>query len=254
MPINFPITPTLNQTSVQNGRTFVWSGTAWNFVNNVIGHGGSHAADGTDAVLLSAAQITSGRLNESRLPASAVLASILLASVNSSTEVIDAIPRNIQNTATVLTSGSLLLTFFTPLVTRTITQVTVGTGNTAAAGLTLARLGLYTFDESTATLVAAVASDTTLFASANTAYTRSLSTGGGLPSSYTLTAGSRYGLALLAVGTTMPNIIGLNSSGFNLAPLPPRTNGQIPSQTNLPVTFVAGNLSVTTILPYARLS
>jgi hypothetical protein len=254
MPINFPITPTLNQTSVQNGRTFVWSGTAWNFVNNIIGHGGSHAANGTDAVLLSAAQITSGTLNESRLPASAVLASSLLASVNSSTAVIDTIPRNIQNTAITLTSGSMVLTFFTPLVTRTITQITAGSGSVAGAGLTLARLGLYTWDETNATLVAAVASDTTLFTAANTVYTRSLSTGGGLPSSYTLTAGTRYGFAVLVTGTTMPSLIGLNSSGFNFATISPRTNGQRPSLTDLSTSFGVGNISVTTNLFCARFS
>jgi hypothetical protein len=178
----------------------------------------------------------------------------LMGFFNSSATVIDTLPRNIQNIAHGVTSGSMLLTFFTPLVTQTITQITVGTGANAASGLTLARLGLYTWDETNATLVAAVASDTTLCTAANTVFTRSLSTGGGLPSSYTLTAGSRYGLALLVIGTTMPTIIGLSSSGFNVAPLSPRTNGQIPSQTNLAATFAAGNIAVTTNVFYARLS
>ena len=173
---------------------------------------------------------------------------------NSSASVIDTIPRNTQNTAHGMTSGSLLLTFFSPLVTRTITQITVGSGGSAASGLTLARFGLYTFDETNATLVAAVASDTSLFGATNTVYTRSLSTGGGLPSSYTLTAGTRYGLALLVIGTTMPTIIGHSSSGFNLGPLSPRTNGQITSQTNLPATFTAVNIAVTTNVFYGRLS
>ena len=178
----------------------------------------------------------------------------LLAYVNASATVIDTIPRNIQNTGPTLTSGSVLLTFFTPLVTRTITQIAVCTGGNAASGLTFARFGLYTFDETNATLVAAVANDTTLFAAASTVYTRSLSTGGSLPSSYTLTAGSRYGLAVLAIGTTMPTIIGLSSSGFNIAPFTPRTNGQRPTQTDLTTSFTSSNIAVTSISLYARLS
>lgn len=233
--MTFPASPTSGQQATEGGRLFQWNGSnAWELVANVAGHAAQHATGGSDAIT----------------PASigAAATSGLTSFFNSSATVVDTFPRNIQNTAAQLTSGSVLLVFFTPLVTRTITQVTVGSGNTAASGLTLARLGLYTFDESNASLVASVPNDTTLFAAANTAYTRSLA------SSYTLTAGSRYGLAVLAIGTTMPNIIGLSSSGFNLATLPPRTNGQIPSQTNLPATFVSGNLSVTTILPYARLS
>ena len=173
---------------------------------------------------------------------------------NSSATVIDTIPRPIQNTSLTLTSGSMVLTFFTPLVTRTITQITASSGGVAGAGLTLVRFGIYTFDETTATLVAASANDTTLLTSTSTIYTRSLSTGGGLPSSYTLTAGSRYGFAALATGTTMPSIIGLNSSGFNLATITPRANGQVTSQTNLPATFVVGNIAVTTNSFCARFS
>jgi hypothetical protein len=221
------------------------------YVEVGVSGGGVALSDGS----VTTAKIADAAVTDAKIASvAATKLSGLLGFFNSSATVIDTIPRNVQNTAHGLASGSVLLAFFTPLVTRTITQITVGTGSTAAAGLTLARLGLYTFDESNATLVAAVASDTTLFAAANTAYTRSLSTGGGLPSSYTLTAGSRYGLALLVIGTTTPTIIGLISSGFNLATLSPRTNGQIPSQTNLPATFVAGNLAVTTNVPYARLS
>jgi hypothetical protein len=221
------------------------------YVEVGVSGGGVALSDGS----VTTAKIADSAVTDAKIASvAATKLSGLLGFFNSSATVIDTIPRNVQNTAHGLASGSVLLAFFTPLVTRTITQVTVGTGSTAAAGLTLARLGLYTFDESNATLVAAVASDTTLFAAANTAYTRSLSTGGGLPSSYTLTAGSRYGLALLVIGTTTPTIIGLSSSGFNLTPLSPRINGQIPSQTNLPATFVSGNLAVTTNAFYARLS
>lgn len=233
-PASFPAT---GQTAViyiatDTGRTYRWVGSQYAEVG----------PSGGMAPITSASDI------------GAVSASALLGFSNSSATAIDVIPRNIQNTAVALTSGSMILTFFTPLATRTITQITASTGSTAGAGLTLARLGLYTFDETTATLVAATANDTTLFTAANTNYTRSLSTGGGLPSSYTLTAGSRYGFAVLATGTTMPSLIGLNASGFTFATLAPRANGQRPSQTDLPVTFVVGNISVTTISFCARFS
>lgn len=239
--MTFPASPTSGQQATEGGRLFQYNGSnAWELVANVAGHAAQHATGGSDVITPASigAAATSG------------LASFL----NSSASVIDTIPRNVPNSANTLTSGSVQLTFFTPLVSRSITQITVGTGASAASGLTLARLGLYTYDESTATLVAAISSDTTLFTNSNTVYTRSLSTGGGLPSSYTLTAGSRYALAVLAIGTTMPSIIGFSASGFNLSTLSPRVNGQRTSQTDLSANFVAGNVVVTTISLYARLS
>ena len=230
--------------SVDTSKIYRWESTAYvelgAVATGVSAHASSHSTGGSDA-------ITPANIG-------AVSENALLGFSNSSATVIDTIPRNIQNAGPTLTSGSVLLTFFTPLVTRTITQIALCTGGNAASGLTLARIGLYTWDETNATLVAAVASDTTLFAATNTVYTRSLSTGGSLPSSYTLTAGSRYGLAVLAIGTTMPTIIGLNSSGFNMLPLTPRTNGQRPTQTDLTTSFTSSNIAVTTISLYARLS
>jgi hypothetical protein len=216
--------------------------------------GSQYVEMGPSLDTISASNITFGTLSDSRLSSNVPLLENLSAWVNQASTAIDTLPRNIQNTAITLTSGSMILTFFTPLVTRTITQITASSGATVGSGLTLVRFGLYTFNETNATLVAAVASDTSLFTAANTVYTRSLSTGGGLPSSYTLNAGSRYGFALLATGTTMPTIIGLSSSGFNLATITPRVNGQVTSQTNLPATFVVGNISVTTNAHCARFS
>jgi hypothetical protein len=239
---NFPATgvAAVIYVATDTGRTYRWAGGAYTELGPV---GGSvdNLADNavTNAKIQSVAASKVIGLNEF---------------FNSSATVIDTIPRNIQNTAITLTSGSMILTFFTPLVTRTITQITAGTGSVAGAGLTLARLGLYTFDETTATLVAATASDATLFTAASTIYTRSLSTGGGLPSSYTLTAGSRYGFAVLVTGTTMPSLIGLSSSGFVFATLSPRVNGQRPSLTDLSASFGVGNISVTTNMFCARFS
>jgi hypothetical protein len=168
---------------------------------------------------------------------------------------IDTLPRLFAFSQPALTSGSMAMCFFTPLVTRTISQITMHAGGTtAASGLTLARMGLYTYDDAvtTGTLVAAIANDTTLFTATNTAYTRSLSTGGGLPSTYTLTAGLRYAFGVLCVGTTMPQIVGqANSSGFAMVLLP-RGSGQRTSQSDLPTSFTS--VSAAGIIPFARLS
>jgi hypothetical protein len=134
-----------------------------------------------------------------------------------------------------MTSGTLKITFFTPLITTTITQITAASGNVAASGLTFARIGLYTFDETTATLVARSASDTTLFTSTNTSYSRSLNSTGGFPTSYTLNAGVRYGVGVLLVGTTMPTMSG-RQVATGVASLTPRMSGDSAGRTDLPTT------------------
>jgi hypothetical protein len=93
-------------------------------------------------------------------------------------------------------------------------------------------MGLYTFDETTATLVARTASDTTLFTTVSTAYQRSLSTVGGFPAAYTLNAGTRYAVGVLAVGTTAPNFAG-RSTGVGVSGLTPRMNAAVAGQSDL---------------------
>jgi hypothetical protein len=111
-------------------------------------------------------------------------------------------------------------------------------------------MGIYTFDETTATLVARTASDTTLFAATNTAYTRSLATAGGYPSTYTLVAGTRYGAAVIAVGTTAPNFAG-RVIVTAVGGLTPRMAGSLSSQSDL----VASGTPVTAQANlYARLT
>ncbi len=54
-------------------------------------------------------------------------------------------------------SGYITFSFFTPLETMTISQITMGNSSIPAASCTSARMGLYTFDGTTATLVARTA-------------------------------------------------------------------------------------------------
>ena len=67
MPISFPSSPSVGQVSVQNGRTYTWSGYAWELVSNVSGHAASHATGGSDPIALSAEQVASGTLADARL-------------------------------------------------------------------------------------------------------------------------------------------------------------------------------------------
>ena len=141
-------------------------------------------------------------------------------------------------------SGYITFSFFTPLETMTISQITMGNSSIPAASCTAARMGLYTFDGTTATLVARTANDTTLFNSLYTSYTRSLSTTGGYPASYTLTAGTRYAFASIVVAATLPTMynapLGDNNAGV-IGALSPRISGVRTGQTDLLVsTTISG--------------
>jgi hypothetical protein len=200
----------------------------------------------------SAADLSAGTLADARLSSNVVTAAALHARLSMPTAAVETFPR-MAISFLVITSGSTIYSFFTPLTTVTVSQVTVLSGGTAASGLTLARIGLFTYDESTgtATLVARCASDTTLFTNTRTAYTRSFdSSSGGFPATYTLTAGTRYGVAVLCVGTTMPTIEG-NSGLAEMSALTPRLSALRTSQSDLS-TGTATNAQSQVI--YARLS
>jgi hypothetical protein len=79
MALSFPSSPTVGQTSAQNGRTYTWSGYAWELATNVAVHASSHSASGGDPItpssigaaatshVHSASDITSGTLSQARL-------------------------------------------------------------------------------------------------------------------------------------------------------------------------------------------
>lgn len=126
------------------------------------------------------------------------------------------LPRNISVDNLATNTGRIFYTFFTPIQGGTVSQVSVASGTTASSGLTLARIGLYSVDTATETLtlVARTASDTTLFNTQNTLFTRSFNTTGDYPSSYTLVAGTRYALAVIQVGTTPASLLGVAHSSL----------------------------------------
>jgi hypothetical protein len=58
MPLSFPSSPTVGQTSTQNGRQYTWSGYAWELSGNVAGHASTHGASGSDPVTVAVSQIS----------------------------------------------------------------------------------------------------------------------------------------------------------------------------------------------------
>lgn len=160
------------------------------------------------------------------------------ASERLSATAVDAIPRLATLTANqTLTANRCYWTFFSPTVSLTVSQMAAACYGTPAAGMTLCRMGLYTFNESTGalTLVAQTASDTTLFAAANTIYTRSFSTAGGYPASFALTAGTTYAAAIVQLGaTTAPGVVGTSVAQSILAALSPPLALMTTGNTDLP--------------------
>jgi hypothetical protein len=181
----------------------------------------------------SASDLTSGTLPDARLSSNIPRWSTIATSQYQPSSALDIYPRGeAGSTGIAQGSGTIFFVYFTPSVSFTASAITMVSGTTAASGLTLARMGIYTMDETTATLVARTASDTTLFTTASTAYTRSLATAGGYPSSYTLNAGSRYAVAVICVGTTAPLYAGrLMNAG--VSGLTPRMNSSFASQSDL---------------------
>jgi hypothetical protein len=164
---------------------------------------------------------------------------------------LDVFSRSIVVSTITLVSGQARVVYFTPPYDITVSEITFISGTTASSGLTLARFGLYDPTE----LVARTASDTTLFNSTATAYTRSFDTAGGFPATFDLVAGTRYGVGFIFVGTTAGSVFGASQPGTGgqvLTALSPRIcgvqNGLSDFQTGtLPVNNNGG-------VPFARLS
>jgi hypothetical protein len=154
--------------------------------------------------------------------------------------------RSGSTTSVSLASGSMFLAHFTARKTETTTQVRMLSGSTPAASLTLAKIGLYSIAANgDGTLVASTASDTTLFNSGSTTYTRSWAV------AYAKVAGQRYALAVLVVGTTAGQVVGIStgSSGAELA-ITPRVTGTLAAQADLPASYLAASLITSGATPY----
>jgi hypothetical protein len=169
---------------------------------------------------------------------------------------LDTVERNFASGSGAPGLSTNAFVFFTPLINLTVSQISMATAGTASSGLTLARMGLYTFDGTTMTLVARTANDTTLFNAAHTVFTRSFNTTGGYPSTYTLVAGERYAVGVCQTGSTAANFRALAHQTLQelmLQNLSPRITGIKTAQTDLVTTNTTFN-NTTAYTLFARLS
>jgi hypothetical protein len=113
-------------------------------------------------------------------------------------------------------------------------------------------MGLYTWDGTTLTLVARTASDTTLFTTSATVYTRSFDTTGSYPSSYALAAGTRYAVAVVVVASSVGTLLAGNAPN-TLAGLTPRVQAARSGVSDLSTSVSSFQATADTII-WARLS
>jgi hypothetical protein len=166
------------------------------------------------------------------------------------TGAVETFPRQVASGTIALGSSVAKLTLFTPGEGLNVSQIQTAclTGGTDTLGTTTRRMGLFTVSGSTYTLVARTASDSTLFTSSSTIYTRSLDTTGGYPANYTLVAGTTYAVGLVAYNTGgtfgAPTMIGCGVNTI-LAGLTPVIS-VAPTITDL-ATFTSTNVGTTQV-------
>ena len=157
---------------------------------------------------------------------------------NNSATSLDIPARTVLNATTSLTTNITYFSFFTPTEALTVSNISFCSGGSPASGVTLVRFGLYTFDGTTATLVARTNNDSSRFTVANTIYTGALDSNGGFPTSYNLVAGTRYATAVVVVASTTGQLLAANygSSSTAVLALSPRVVGYANATSDLPAT------------------
>lgn len=151
----------------------------------------------------------------------------------------EAITREIIDSEDLPDTGTLFCTFFTARKTEAISKFFTSTLGQAAAGTTLARIGIYQSTGGTSTLIAASASDVTLWA--NTFRTYQVPIAG----TFNKVASTRYAVGLLWIGATPPLLpiqtinfqtAGPGASGGNPT-MAPMLQLEITGQADLPATI-----------------
>jgi hypothetical protein len=148
-----------------------------------------------------------------------------------------------------LSTTNLILTYFTARKTETCNNIKSVCGGVAAAATpTLCRMGVYSVAANgDLTLVAACASDTAMWATINTIYTRALT------SAFSKVAGQRYATGLLVVtAATAPQVFGTSAGFSTISAGAPRISGYVAAQADLPANVAAGSISNTALRPYVE--
>lgn len=130
---------------------------------------------------------------------------------------VENMPIHVASGQMTMSNGIIWMAYFTPSKGITVSKIGAIAKATAAAGTTLARMGLYDCSGATPNLLARTASDTTLFNTINTYNERAFNTTGGFPATVDLQPGKRYGFGFIVVGTTTApvlNGIGVSAVGI----------------------------------------
>lgn len=161
----------------------------------------------------------------------------------------DTYPRVAAAANLTLTSGTLYLAYFTAPAARSVTSLIAGTGtNGSPPTVTLGRLAIFSVDGSgNLTLIQASTNDTSLFAAANTFYTKTIS-------SAALTAGSRYAIGILIISSAGTIICRGASSVAGLSGLPPALAHALTGQSDIPSSVTVGSLATTGNVPWGAAS
>lgn len=155
--------------------------------------------------------------------------------------------RHVTDNGTVA-SGNLVLTYFTARKSETIHTVRTFVAGTAAAGTTVARIGIYRIEiNGDHTLVASTANDTTLWNASFSGFTTSLS------AAWAKQAGQRYAVGMLFVGTTGPTLRGVFPIIGAEDAFAPRINGNLTGQANLPASITTAVGQATGLSVYAAI-
>jgi hypothetical protein len=158
------------------------------------------------------------------------------------------------NSATIaMTSGLARFSMFTARRTMSVANLRFLSGGTAAGATpSLVKFGLYTVDLSSAraivtlTRVAVTASDTALFAAANTAYSKALT------AAYTVQEGARYAVAALVVtAAAAPTVQGVTGGAVQTGPW---YAAQVAAQADLGASYAVGALTNSASAPYVTVA
>jgi hypothetical protein len=130
--------------------------------------------------------------------------------------VIATVPRLMLGLVTTPASGTISHSRIIPHRDFTVTNIAFANGTTASVP-TLIRFGIYTRSGTTFTLVARTASDTTIFNTGNTKFTRALDTTGGYPATYTMTRGNEYFISVIVLASSAPSLLMNNTRAATVA-------------------------------------
>jgi hypothetical protein len=171
----------------------------------------------------------------------------LLTALDSTTDKHFTSPRRLTTASLTPTSGTVYLSFFTAVYATPVNYLQLVVGGTAfSGGNAKARLGLYTWDGTTGTLVASTPLNSIsagFFGTINTI------TKGQTSATYTLVPGQRYAIAFISqttAGTLQSNAA--PGSGFYMQTTPYIAATTPGSSSDLPATFTSPTATSTSLL------